>query len=351
MSARVAAPKHAGAPELPWVNPVGGLGDTLMLAGVLKQVVDRDPSRRFNLVTRTKYPHLLRGHPAIVEIGHPPPGAVLQHTDYWHDAAFGPPENRAYQILARMFGLETPAPDELYVPWPTREDDPVLFGRIPWRTRNVLLGPTSESPRKQPTPPRWEALVRALRAAGLGVVQVGTAGDPYIRGAFSLLGLTTPRQVIGMIHRFAAVLTVDTFLMHAAHLCVAPAVVLWGPTDHRVYGYPEQIHLQAPPCSDAHECIAPGASQVYGTECPKGENHCLDEVPLEAVIAAVHDAVGGGRPPSSARAHDDGRRTAAPGGRRRRATGARSRRTRSRRTDRVGQCNEPGHRDPPSGRP
>jgi hypothetical protein len=255
-------PQASSLEPLPWVNPVGGLGDTLMLGGVLKQVVDRDPARKFNLVTRTKYPPLLRGHPAIVGIGHPPPDAVLVHTDYWHDASFGPPENRPYQILARMLGLATPVAEELYVPWPTDQDDPVLFGRIPWQTRNVLLGPTSESPRKQPASPRWEAIVAALRATGLGVVQVGRERDPYVRGAFNLLGLTTSRQAIGLIHKFDVVLTVDSFLMHAAHLCAAPAVVLWGPTDHRVYGYAEQIHLQAEPCAEAHECIAPGNSQV-----------------------------------------------------------------------------------------
>jgi ADP-heptose:LPS heptosyltransferase len=296
MSARPSR-KVVGAAELPWLNPVGGLGDTLMLAGVLKQVVDRDPSRRFNLVTRTKYPPLLRGHPAIARVGHPPSGAVLVHTDYWHDAEFGRPEHRAYQILARMLGLATPAPEELYVPWPTDEEDPVLFARIPWQRRNVLLGPTSESPRKLPALPRWEAMVAALRGTGVGVVQVGRDHDPYVRGAFDLRGLTTPRQAIGLVHRFDAVLTVDSFLMHAAHLCGARAVVLWGPTDHRVYGYAEQIHLQAPPCPDAHACIAPGNSQVYATDCPKGEAHCLDGVPLEAVLDAVQAALAAGAAP------------------------------------------------------
>jgi hypothetical protein len=285
-----------------------------MLGGVLKQVVDRDPSRRFNLVVRTKYPPLLRGHPAIAEIGHPPPGATLVHTDYWHDPAFGPPQNRAYQILARMVGLEPPVPEELFVPWPSREEDPVLFARIPWRPRNVLLGPTSESPRKQPVPERWEAVVSALRGAGLGVVQVGRSSDAYIRGAFSLLGLTTPRQVIGLLHRFDVVLTVDTFLMHAAHLCGTPAVVLWGPTNHLVYGYADQIHLQGEPCADAHACIAPGNSQVYDTECPKGDEHCLNAVPVEAVVAAVTDALGGS-PASADRPDGGGRRPARPAGR------------------------------------
>ncbi|HEY3354156.1 MAG TPA: glycosyltransferase family 9 protein [Polyangia bacterium] len=284
------------APDLPWVNPVGGLGDTLMLAGVLKQVVERDPARRFNLVVRTKYPPLLAGHPALVHIGHPPPGATILPTDYWHHESFGPPDARAFQILARMFGLAAPVEERLFVPFPL-EEDPILAARLPWRRRNVLLCPTSDSPRKQMAFERWDALVARLRRDDAFVVQLGRAGDPYVRGAYSLIGLTTPRQAIALMRRFDLVLTADSFLMHAAHLCGVPAVVLWGPTDHRVYGYAGQVHLQAPPCRDAADCIAPGNTAAYGTVCPKGAAHCVDQLDPGAVYEQARAALAGGIAP------------------------------------------------------
>ena len=64
-----------------WINPIGGLGDTLMLSGVLKQVHDREPDKQFNLVRRSGYMSLLKGHPAIRHIGHPPADARLIRTE------------------------------------------------------------------------------------------------------------------------------------------------------------------------------------------------------------------------------------------------------------------------------
>ena len=216
---------------LPWIDPIGGLGDTLMISGVLKQVVDADPSRRFNLVLRTKYGPLLKGHPAIAKTGHPPLGAQFIRTNYWDQEDYG--GRRAYQVLARMFGLVPPVPEQLFVPWPLQED-PDLTSAIPWRRHNILIGPASDSPRKQMPPGKWECLVEQLRGEGINVAQAGRQNDKYVRGCFSLLGLTSPKQIISLLRRFDVIVTSDNFLMHAAHLCDVPAVVLW---DRRIIAF------------------------------------------------------------------------------------------------------------------
>lgn len=277
--------------EPAWINPIGGLGDTLMISGVLKQVAEQDPSRKFNLVVRTKYPPLLEGHPAIAQIGHPPPGARLISTNYWHHPDYELTGNRAYQVLARIFGLATPAAERLYVPWEP-QDDPLLLGRIPWQKRNVLICQSSDSPRKQMGLDKWEALVARLSRAKLGVVQAGRMRDCYVRGAYSLLGLTTPRQLISLLRHFDAVITSDNFIMHAAHLCGVPAVVLWGPTDPRVYGYAGQVHLQARlECEYPDGCLGPENGHLYQTECPRGAAHCLNTMELAAIYNAVNSLV------------------------------------------------------------
>ncbi|MBI2267516.1 MAG: SPASM domain-containing protein [Armatimonadetes bacterium] len=276
-----------GNGDLLWINPVGGLGDTLMISGVLKQVVEQDPSRQFNLVSRTKYPPLLKGHPAIAHIGHPPPGAGFIGTNYWDQEDYKLHGKRAYQVLARMFGIATPVPELLYIPW-TPEDDPVLPGLIPWKKRNVLVCQSSDSPRKQMALDRWESLVEVLNRDGIGIVQAGRMRDRYIRGAHSLLGLTTPRQLISLVGRFNAVVTSDNFIMHAAHLCGIPAVVLWGPTDHRVYGYSGQVHLQADVnCEYAKGCIGKGSADSYQTDCPEGDGHCMNGLSLKIIYKAI----------------------------------------------------------------
>lgn len=281
----------AAMPDHPWINPVGGLGDALMLSGVLKQVIERNPERKFNLIVRTKYPALLEGHPAIVRIGHPPAGAAIARTDYWSRPGFGSPDRRAYQLMAEMFDLEPPVAEQLFVPWPLA-DDPLLVAQLPQEPVKVAIGPSSESPRKQLDARRWEDLVALLRRAGIGVAQFGKRHDRYIRGAYNFLGITTPRQMISVLHHFDAIVTSDSFLMHAAHLRSVPAVVLWGPTDHRIYGYAGQIHLQSVPPGDcAASCIGPDHVANYNTECPLGAAHCMNQLDAQAIFETVRDRV------------------------------------------------------------
>jgi len=273
--------------DIPWINPVGGLGDTLMLSGVLKHVVDAQPAAKFNLVIRTKYSEILKGHPAIADIGHPSPGVEFVETNYWDQSDYCKEGKRVYQILASMFGLHTPVEESLYVPWEIK-DDPALMSAIPWKERNVLICPSSDSPRKQMSAQKWETLVKMFLDDGTTVVQAGKRNDRYVRGAYSLLGMTTPRQIIAMIRHFDAVVTSDNFLMHAAHLCGIPAVVLWGATDHRMYGYLEHTHLQSvPACASSNGCIGPGRSKIYSTECPKGGAHCMNQLNIETIYKAV----------------------------------------------------------------
>ncbi|MBM4275126.1 MAG: radical SAM protein [Deltaproteobacteria bacterium] len=280
------APEKEESGDLPWINPIGGLGDTLMISGVLKQVVEKDPTRRFNLVARTKYRPMLEGHPAIAHIGHPPPGAGFISTNYWDHMDYRSPGRRAFQILARIFGLK-PVEERLYVPWEL-EDDPAFLELFPWKSRNVLICQSSDSPRKQMGIEKWEALVEMLAGDQVGVFQAGKMQDRYIRGAYSLLGLTTPRQLINLVRHFDAVVTSDNFIMHAAHLCGTPAVVLWGPTDHRVYGYSGQIHLQSQAdCEYPGGCLGPENGHLYQIICPQGPAHCLNTLPLATIYRAV----------------------------------------------------------------
>lgn len=270
-----------------WINPIGGLGDTLMISGVLKLVAERYPAQKLNLVERTKYRPFLEGHPAIGRIGNPPADAAFISTNYWAHDAYRLRGERAFQVLARMFGLDPPVDERLYVPWDMTEDAR-LMGIIPWEHANILICQSSDSPRKQMRISNWESLVERLRARGFGVVQAGRMGDLYVRGAYSLLGLTTPRQLMSLLRHFDVVVSADNFVMHAAQLCGTPAVVLWGPTDHRVYGYAGQTHLQArPQCEFPRGCIGPDAGGTYQTNCPYDSMHCMNSFQVDAIVEAV----------------------------------------------------------------
>jgi ADP-heptose:LPS heptosyltransferase len=272
-----------------WINPIGGLGDTLMLSGVLKHVVESFPDRRFNLIRRTSYLSILKGHPAIAHVGFPPPDAAMIGTDYWAAEDLGGGEQRAFQILARIFGLSTPVEETLYLP-PGGEERDLLHAMIPWTAHNIVIAPHSESPRKIMDHRRWEELTSGIKGPDRLIMQVGKRQERHIRGAYSLRGLTTPRQLISLLKRVNLVVTADNFVMHAAHLVGVPAVVLWGPTLPETFGYPEQKHLESPlQCAERTRCLGARYPDHYHEPCPMGDDNCLNGITLESICQALDE--------------------------------------------------------------
>ncbi|MBF0563959.1 MAG: hypothetical protein HQK89_01820 [Nitrospirae bacterium] len=273
-----------------WINPLGGLGDTLMVSGVLKIAIEDNPSRIFNLIRRTKYLSILKGHPAISIIGYPPKYSNIIGTDYWSKEKLGTDNQRAFQVLARNFGLITPVDEKLYLHGEL-ESDPLLDSIIPWQRKNIIIAPFSDSSRKAMHPQKWHNLVERLKSVDVLIIQVGKIDELHIKNAYSLLGITTPRQLISLIKKCDIVITSDNFIMHAAHLVGIPAVVLWGPTEPFVYGYKEQRHLKSPQiCKLATECIGPKFANNYAKPCPLGEKlHCMNLIELDDIYSVVKE--------------------------------------------------------------
>lgn len=272
-----------------WINPLGGLGDTLIVSSVLKLVYDYDSTKKFNLIRRTKYLSILKGHPAIHRIGFPPKEATIISTDYWLKEKLGPGNQRAFQILARTFGIKTPIKEVLYMPgW--EKADPILEKIIPWSTKNILIAPASDSPRKEMQISHWEHLVEKLCKSGFFVIQVGRQRDRHVRKAYSLLGLTTPRQLIHIIKRCNLVITSDNFAMHAAYLAGTQAVVLWGPTESEIYGYPGQYNIrEVSACNQVEKCIAPKLN-TYQIPCELGNKyHCMNQISIKKIYTATQE--------------------------------------------------------------
>lgn len=277
-----------GDPGELWINPVGGLGDTLMLSGVLKQVHEREPEKQFNLVRRKGYLGLLKGHPAIRQIGYPPADARLIRCDYWAAEPMGGGAQRSYQILARSFGLKTPVTESLFIPNP-EELDPLIEKTIPWKKKNLLFAPFSESMRKTMHPDFWSLILEKIAEPDVLILQVGKGNELHVKNAYSLLGVTSPKQLIALLSKCDAVLTVDNFIMHAAHLTDTPAVVIWGPTPSEVYGYEEQTHLIAPMdhCQYRDECLGTGYPENYAKPCPLEYDQCMNKISAELVCNSV----------------------------------------------------------------
>lgn len=269
-----------------WINPTGGLGDILMLSGVLKQCLDQDQKTRYNLVRRSIYSSILREHPAIGQIGYPPADAQVITTDYWAKEKLGRGDARAYQILARMFGLSTPVEENLYLPGPVPGDELIHRMISGSGEKRVAIAPGSASPRKIVPFQKWVVLIQKLRDSNYEVIQLGSPGDIYIPGALSLLGQTTPQQLIGVLKNCKLLIGVDNFIMHAAHLVKLNAIIIWGPTDSEIYGYPEHRHVQIPRtgCKFKDNCLGPETPDNYSKPCPLDDKHCMNLISPERIL-------------------------------------------------------------------
>jgi ADP-heptose:LPS heptosyltransferase len=273
-----------------WINPTGGYGDILLLSGVLKQFVDADPTVKFNLVRRAIYSDLFKGHPAIRRMGYPPKNAQIITTDYWLKEKLGKKNKRPYQILARLFGLQTPIEEKLYLP-EENNDDRLFQDFIPTdRGKIAIIAPSSVSPRKMMDPMIWHIIVEKLKNNGLFVIQVGHKDDIYIKGTYSLLGLTSTRQLVSLLTKGDIIISVDNFVMHAAHLAGKSAIIIWGPTRADIYGYPGQIHFQCPinHCAFRNKCLGPQYPENYRSPCPVRNRHCMNLVQLDTIIENVN---------------------------------------------------------------
>ncbi len=269
-----------------WIDPVGGLGDILMLSTALKRAYDKY-GKKFNLSRRTHYTRFFINHPAILEIGNPPEDADIVCNDYWSRPDFENVSNKALALVSKIFGIEDTLDDNLFLPEQDFEEaTQLLLKNIPWGDKNVIISFSSESPRKMMHPIKWHIIVEKLLAQQCFVLQVGGYGDIPIRGAYSLLGVTTPIQICEIVKKADLVITPDNFIMHAAKLANNPAIVLFGPTEPERYGYSNHICLKADTntCEFRNECLGPHVSENYATQCPLNERHCMNSFDENKIV-------------------------------------------------------------------
>ena len=286
--------------HLEWINPAGGYGDMILLSGALKLVHEKFPDRRYNLVRRTAYQFIFENHPIIAAVGHPPEGAVLHTVGQWHTEPVSFEHHRPFQVLARQFGLETPVEEILWLP-DVPVDVSILVETLPWTDLNVLISPLSNSPRKAVKYELWEELVERFHDMGAFVAQVGRLWEECVPGAYSLMGCTTPKQFLSILPRFDLIVTLDSFISHAAKAVGSRCVAIWGATHHGIFGYPDDhFNIQSNAmCNQEVEnsCYAPrdpsmaSMAQIYTTPCPMVDNHCTNQVSMEVLWETILKAL------------------------------------------------------------
>ena len=159
----------------------------------------------------------------------------------------------------------------------------------------VVVHPSARAEARTPSPQRWIAVVRALRAAGHAVVVTGGPSDHVARrvavmagtdpvGALApvvdAVGLTSLAQMATLLAGARAVCVGNTGVMHLAAAAGAPVVALFPPT----------VPLERwRPWSVPHVVLGerePACAPCYSRVCPFPSHPCAD-VPPGSVVDAV----------------------------------------------------------------
>ena len=135
---------------------------------------------------------------------------------------------------------------------------------------------------------KWEQVAKALSDSGALVVQFGKGGSEKVKYAYSLAGVTTPKEAIMLLKRMDLLITADNYLMHAAHMTGTPTISLWGPTDAEVFGYPEHQNITVPRPHVSGKCRA----GLYLSKCPE-TTPCIEAFNADEVAERALKTLGG----------------------------------------------------------
>ena len=115
------SPKLLSSKEPIWINPVGGMGDIIMLSTAMMRSFEKY-GKKFSMARRTQYTEFFQNHPAIEEIGHPPVGSKIVCNDYWKRKEFKntkfesiPPNHRLVKRMREFDGVDV-TPDPCMIP-------------------------------------------------------------------------------------------------------------------------------------------------------------------------------------------------------------------------------------------
>jgi hypothetical protein len=129
---------------------------------------------------------------------------------------------------------------------------------------------------------RVVALLRAQRP-DLVFVQLGTStSEPIAECDLDLIGRTSLPEVVGLLGGALAHIDNEGGLVHVAACLGVPAVVLFGPTPSDYFGYPANINIEPAVCGDCW-----WLTRSWMSSCVKGYSvpRCLHEQKPELVVA------------------------------------------------------------------
>jgi ADP-heptose:LPS heptosyltransferase len=252
----------------------GGLGDELMIWGVLQSFAARRPSARVTFHSR--FAEVLKQVPSTIQVipydaGNLPKGSTgLGYV--------GKTQQSINEQMASRLGL---VPDKYPIPLPSFPTG-TPGGQYPTAGRIIVIQPVASAwtPNKQWPLAYWTKLVESL-PPDVTVVELGQSSffttPPRHPHFVSIAGSTSVSAYLAAISHATVFVGPPSSGMHVAHAYGVPSVIVVGGYEAPVYPYPLAIQLHTNvPCSPCWLCSA----------CPY-DRACLRKITPEVVLDAV----------------------------------------------------------------
>jgi len=264
--------------DLLWITGIGNIEDALVISGILKQLFEADSFNKYNIEIPMIFKDIFYNHPAVVSIGRPPEGSKIIKINNREKCLNS---KNIYSYYANIIGKDIVVKSEPYAAW-KNENHFFVKKLIPWQHKNILICPFSESPKKEMNLFKWEILTKMLLKDGFSVMQIYNRVKGHVRGAYSVIGIDKLKDIPSLLKNFDLIITSHNIFVHIAKLNNIPAVVLWGPTDYKFYGYSDQINIKSPKNCTHFECINKIREDKV-SNCPFGAEQCMNTFDLEII--------------------------------------------------------------------
>jgi ADP-heptose:LPS heptosyltransferase len=250
------------------------MGDNLLLSTLLPALRLRFPRHR--IVVETAFPELFRHHPHVAWATRAHWATTSRHLKPRYRVLPGE-KHSLYTQLAHSIGLDSASPPQLTLLPRERE-----AARRRVDGTYICLCPVGKrgfcNNRKEWGCDRFQELVDQWD--GPTFVQIGSPGDPLLKGVLDLRGLSL-RESAALLANASAFLGLEGGLMHLAKAVECPAVILYGGLVAReVSSYPDHVVLASTPS------CAPCFSSEFPLEPCEGME-CMRAISVEQVAAAL----------------------------------------------------------------
>ena len=135
--------------------------------------------------------------------------------------------------------------------------------------------------------PYFAEVVALLNANEHEVIQLGVKGENRIEGVSQFIQSWPLGKLVEVVQDCDSWVSVDTWLPHFCWLHrLRPGVVIWGQSDSRIWGHPENVNLTKSPVYLRQYQFAPWYEAVFNPEAfvePEEVVRAVDELVLSKV--------------------------------------------------------------------